>query len=158
MRRHIASFLSQAPPNKERSLVGTPQQLALVKANIKLPGLDSLARPTQRFTIRARKGSEPFKAVMRDDQITLNSKANGNRPYSAHEQANAARADYQRELPSLSDQAKDRQAAVPSSSQPGSARARSTHADASKGVPVFVMLPLDTVSSLKDLACTSPTF
>ncbi len=154
----MLSFLSQAPPNKERSLVGTPQQLALVKANIKLPGLDSLARPTQRFTIRARKGSEPFKAVMRDDQITLNSKANGNRPYSAHEQANAARADYQRELPSLSDQAKDRQAAVPSSSQPGSARARSTHADASKGVPVFVMLPLDTVSSLKDLACTSPTF
>ncbi len=153
---HGLLVLSQAPPNQERSLVQISQQLALVKADSKFRGLDRLGRPTQRFTTRARKGSEPFKAVMRDEYLILDSKANGNKPYNAHEQANAARADYQRELPSLSDQAKDRHTAVPSGSQPSSARARSTHADASKGVPVFVMLPLDTVSSLKDLACTCP--
>lgn len=141
--------MSQASPRREHYLVGFVQQLAPTKAAVRLPGLNRLARPTQRFTIRARKGSQPFKAVMRDEQLTLTSKANGNGPYKAHEQANAARAAYHRELPSVSEQAKERQAAVPSSSQPSTTRARSTHVDASKGVPVFVMLPLDTVSSSK---------
>ena len=141
--------MSQASPRRERYLVAFGQQLLHIKADIRLLGLDRLARPTQRETIRARKGSQPCKSVMRDEQASLHSKANGNEPYKPHIQASAARADYLRELPSLSEEAKERQVAEPSSSQPSSARARVTHADASKGVPVFVMLPLDTVSSSK---------
>ena len=144
---HATLSVSQAHLKQERFLSVIAQQLPIIKADIRLPGLYRLARPTQRFTTKARKGSEPFKAVMRDEQLTFDSNANGSK--LAHEQANVARADYHRELPSLSDQAKEPQAAVPSSSQPSSARARNAHTDASKGVPVFVMLPLDTVSFSK---------
>ena len=146
---HKSLLVSQVPPKQKRFLSVIAQQLPVSKPDARLPGLERLARPTQRFTTRAKKGSEPFKAVMRDEQITFDSKANGTKLYNAHEQANVARADYHRELPSLSDQAKERHAAVPSSSQPSSGRARNTQTDASKGVPVFVMLPLDTVSFSK---------
>ena len=148
--------LSQAPSEPARFFAGITKQLVSIKGDTRLPGLDRLTRSTQRFTTRARRGPEPSKAIMKDEQLTFSPKANGSKLNNAHEQANAA-SSFHKELPSLSDQAKERQAAVPSSSQPSSARGRTTHADASRGVPVFVMLPLDTVSFSQQtsLQCSS---
>ena len=76
----------------------------------------------------------------------MDSKTNGGNGYGADGPGNNASTGLLRELPSLSEQTKERQA-VPSTSQPSSARRRAPTLDPSKGVPVYVMLPLDTVSS-----------
>lgn len=138
----------QAPPKHQRVLIGFFKHSSSIKADIRLSGLDRLAGSTQRFSTRAREGSKPKKAVMRDEQSTLSLKANGNSLHSSLEPPNVSGTDLHIELPSLSDQVKERQAALPSISQPSSNRSKSAHGDAPKGVPVFVMLPLDTVSSL----------
>lgn len=77
----------------------------------------------------------------------MDEKTNGNNGYGADEPGNDASTSVLRELPLLSEQTKERQA-VPSTSQPSSVRRRAPTLDPSKGVPVYVMLPLDTVSSL----------
>ncbi len=112
------------------------------RVDIRLPGLDRLARA---LTDRVRQGSQPYKAVMREKH-PVDAKTNENNGYNTDECGNNASSGLVREPPSLSEECKERQA-VPSTCKPSSVRRRAPTSDPSKGVPVYVMLPLDTVSS-----------
>lgn len=142
----------QGPPKHNRITLGVLKHFGTPPADSRVAGFDRLAKATQRFTTRVREGSQPHRAVMRDEAAALDANTNGSDSCSTREHGKVTSADLQRELPSVSDQARQRQSAVASTSQPSSTRQGRTNADPSKGVPVFVMLPLDTVSSPTALA------
>ncbi|CAK0774322.1 hypothetical protein CVIRNUC_004157 [Coccomyxa viridis] len=147
IRRHSAQHLPilETPPGYERPSIRAVQQSASTKVDYRPVRPDRLARAPYRSGPRARERTQPLGAVMGHD-CTFKARPIGGESCSGQDQGSFSSADLQRELPSVGE-ALDRQAPVASTSQPSIGKQNNTQSDPSKGVRVYVMLPLDTVSS-----------
>lgn len=147
---------AQTPPGYERPSIRAVQQSASTKVDYRPVRPDRLARAPYRSGPRARESTQPLGAVMGHD-CTFKARPIGGESCSGQDQGSFSSADLQRELPSVGE-ALDRQAPVASTSQPSIGKQNNTQSDPSKGVRVYVMLPLDTVSSSAALDnATSPS-
>ena len=147
---------AQTPSGYERPSIRAVKQSASIKVDNRPVSPDRLARAPYRSGLRARESTQPLGAVMGHD-CTFKARTAGGDSCSGHDQGSFSSADLQRELPSV-EEALERQAAVASTSQPSIGKQNTTQSDPSKGVRVYVMLPLDTVGSSAALDnATSPS-